>query len=261
MTDLDDEIFQHLEYFPFGETWVEEHSNTQRTPYLFTAKELDEETGLYYFGARYYGPRTSVWQSPDPSLSEYMLGDPNEGVNAPANLSLYAYAYLRPTANIDPDGNLNVYIGGAADNAQPGSPIYRGMQVQTAAGGDFLQSPNDLPNITARWSEANRPQLEDGSRGSSPLAQEITTAVGEFDDEPVNIMGHSWGGAAATRLANELSAEGVEVNVVVTLDPVSRWWNRQDVKDPDTRWINMFIPEDARVPNAFPDDIAETGGD
>ncbi|WP_414709498.1 RHS repeat domain-containing protein [Ramlibacter sp.] len=43
-----------MEYFPFGETWVEESSNTQRTPYLFTAKELDEETGLYYFGARYY---------------------------------------------------------------------------------------------------------------------------------------------------------------------------------------------------------------
>ena len=74
VTDLDGEIFQHLEYFPFGETWVEEHSNTQRTPYLFTSKELDEETGLYYFGARYYDPRTSVWQSPDPILLTYLLG-------------------------------------------------------------------------------------------------------------------------------------------------------------------------------------------
>ncbi len=36
VTDVDGEIFQHLEYFPFGETWVEESSNTQRTPYLFT---------------------------------------------------------------------------------------------------------------------------------------------------------------------------------------------------------------------------------
>ena len=64
VTDADGEIYQHLEYFPFGETWVEESANTQRTPYLFTAKELDEETQLYYFGARYYDPRTSVWQSP-----------------------------------------------------------------------------------------------------------------------------------------------------------------------------------------------------
>ena len=38
------QVFQHLEYFPFGETFVEEHSNTQRAPYMFTGKELDEDT-------------------------------------------------------------------------------------------------------------------------------------------------------------------------------------------------------------------------
>jgi RHS repeat-associated protein len=49
----------------------------QRTPYLFTAKEFDEETGLYYFGARYYDPRTSVWQNVDPILGDYL--DPGPG--------------------------------------------------------------------------------------------------------------------------------------------------------------------------------------
>ncbi|NIV10723.1 MAG: hypothetical protein GWN62_05360, partial [Aliifodinibius sp.] len=43
-------------------------TNSQRIPYLYTSKELDEETGLYYYGARYYDPRTSVWQSADPIL-------------------------------------------------------------------------------------------------------------------------------------------------------------------------------------------------
>jgi len=33
----------------------------------FTSKELDEETGLYYYGARYYEPATSRWISPDPA--------------------------------------------------------------------------------------------------------------------------------------------------------------------------------------------------
>ncbi|OQW90626.1 MAG: hypothetical protein BWK79_19305 [Beggiatoa sp. IS2] len=42
VTDENGEVFQHLEYFPFGETWVEEASNTQRTPFGFTGKELDE---------------------------------------------------------------------------------------------------------------------------------------------------------------------------------------------------------------------------
>ena len=68
------QVFQHLEYFPFGETFVEEHSNTQRAPYLFTGKELDEDTGLYYYGARYYDPRTSLWQSADPVLAKYLPG-------------------------------------------------------------------------------------------------------------------------------------------------------------------------------------------
>lgn len=32
--DASGEVYQHLEYFAFGETFVEEHSNTDRTPYL-----------------------------------------------------------------------------------------------------------------------------------------------------------------------------------------------------------------------------------
>jgi RHS repeat-associated protein len=75
VTDLNGKLYEHLQYFPFGEAWVEENSNAQRTPYHFTSKELDEETGLYYFGARYYDPRTSVWQSADPILAKY-LPDP-----------------------------------------------------------------------------------------------------------------------------------------------------------------------------------------
>ncbi|HLZ88435.1 MAG TPA: RHS repeat-associated core domain-containing protein, partial [Puia sp.] len=66
VTDGSGEVYQHLEYFAFGETFVDEHSNTDRIPYLFNGKELDEETGLYYYGARYYDPRTSIWQSVDP---------------------------------------------------------------------------------------------------------------------------------------------------------------------------------------------------
>ncbi|CAK8710557.1 hypothetical protein GKODMF_00765 [Candidatus Electrothrix gigas] len=73
ISDADGELYQHLENFPFGETWVEESTNTQRTPYHFTAKELDEETGLYFFGGRYYDPRTSVWQNTDPVLGDYIV--------------------------------------------------------------------------------------------------------------------------------------------------------------------------------------------
>jgi RHS repeat-associated protein len=115
ITDTNGRLYEHLEYFPFGEAWVEENSNTQRTPYLFTAKELDEETGLYYFGARYYDPRTSVWQSADPILNQYLDGKRGMGgVFAPQNLALYSYTWNNPVKYADPDGKaiwVPIFIG------------------------------------------------------------------------------------------------------------------------------------------------------
>ena len=60
ITNLDGEVSQHIEYVPFGEVFIEERNNTWNTPYLFNAKEFDEETGMYYYGARYYEPRLSL---------------------------------------------------------------------------------------------------------------------------------------------------------------------------------------------------------
>ena len=40
-------------------------------PYMFNGKELDTETGLYYYGARYYDPRVSLWLNVDPSAEKY----------------------------------------------------------------------------------------------------------------------------------------------------------------------------------------------
>jgi RHS repeat-associated protein len=101
ITDADGEIFRHTEFFPSGEAWVDEASNKQRTPYLFAGKELDEETGLYYFGARYYDARTGVWQSPDPAAGPYH-GTGN--TYSSHSLAVYSYANDNPVRHIDPDG-------------------------------------------------------------------------------------------------------------------------------------------------------------
>ena len=111
VTGANGQVYEHLEYFPFGETWVEEASNTQRTPYLYTGKELDEETGLYYFGARYFDPRTSIWQSTDPAIERYLIGPSSGDVYIPANLSLYAYVHQNPLKHVDPDGRKIEVVG------------------------------------------------------------------------------------------------------------------------------------------------------
>ena len=65
ITNLEGEVVQHIEYVPFGEVFIEERNNVWNTPYLFNAKEFDEETGMYCYGARYYEPRLSLWISVD----------------------------------------------------------------------------------------------------------------------------------------------------------------------------------------------------
>jgi len=66
-------VHEYLDYFPYGETWVHEKATTgESMPYKFTSKELDPETGLYYFGARYLDPRLSRWVSADPILDKYL---------------------------------------------------------------------------------------------------------------------------------------------------------------------------------------------
>ncbi len=82
VTDIDGEITQHVAYIPYGEVFVEQRNGSWNTPYLFNAKELDEETGLYYYGARYLDPTAVRWLSVDPvfhagsSPYAYCLGNP-----------------------------------------------------------------------------------------------------------------------------------------------------------------------------------------
>ncbi|MCL2449850.1 MAG: RHS repeat-associated core domain-containing protein, partial [Polyangiaceae bacterium] len=96
VSDATQTLVSRQEYFPSGEVWFDQDTtNTQGIPpaYLFNGKELDTETGLYYYGARYYDPRVQVWASPDPILAQYMRGEPGGGVLQPINLSLYSYAW------------------------------------------------------------------------------------------------------------------------------------------------------------------------
>jgi RHS repeat-associated protein len=100
---------------------VEETRSERNLPYKFTGKELDPETGLYYFGARYYDPVVSVWVSVDPIIGLYLNGDINSGVYNPKNLGLYTYVHHNPATITDPNGEFGIV--GAAIGAFAGVAI------------------------------------------------------------------------------------------------------------------------------------------
>ena len=71
--------------------------------------ELDTETGLYYYGARYLDPRYSRWLSGDPAVGEYMAGTSagEGGIYNTVNLNVYHYGGNNPVKYVDPDGRAN----------------------------------------------------------------------------------------------------------------------------------------------------------
>ncbi len=90
------------EYKPFGGYSkqdkycpIDDPSCESVANYYFTGKPLDEETGLYYYGARYY----------DPSLGRFITADPTvQNSTSSITFNRYHYAGNNPVNNIDPDG-------------------------------------------------------------------------------------------------------------------------------------------------------------
>ena len=110
------EPYERVEYLPFGELWIEETDPaTGYIPFRFTSKEYDEETGLYYYGARYYEPRLSRWMSADPAGFALINpmgedGKPRAGYSVIEAANWYAYVSNNPVKYVDPTGIWDIAI-------------------------------------------------------------------------------------------------------------------------------------------------------
>lgn len=130
--------------------FIEERNNTWNTPYLFNGKELDEETGLYYYGARYYNPRVSQWLSVDPialydpinEVEHYLDGQHNGGYFNPRNTSVYGYTYQNPIVYVDPNGKQNVIGGIGINNRMTGEVMHK-----TISGESLEQHEQVVANV------------------------------------------------------------------------------------------------------------------
>ena len=100
--------YERVEYLPFGEVWIEEvDPATSYIPFRFTSKELDRETGLYYYGARYYEPKLSRWMSADPA--GFGLVNPNRrGYSVIGATNWYSHTSNNPVNYVDPTGMLEI---------------------------------------------------------------------------------------------------------------------------------------------------------
>ena len=99
VTDQSQNVTQGFLYAPFGEITTEYAplwQNGTLPKYAFNAKELDEETGMYYYEARYYKP--PVFTGRDAHFESY------------SSMSPYGYCNNNPLKYIDPTGKDGVVI-------------------------------------------------------------------------------------------------------------------------------------------------------
>jgi len=216
ITDSDGDVYERLEYTPYGEVWIDLQYGTTAfdfdTPYRFTGKELDEETGLYYYGARYLDPRYSVWKSADPALGEYLPVAPvnddakkhnqslpgNGGVFNVVNLNLYHYAGNNPVKYSDPDGRMDC---GIYDNH--GNYTQNTIQDNNHIYGILIRAPESYSTVNGN--------------NKSARGQDTLIIVNQNLNESVSIPVSSVANMSGSTLSDTLA----ESDFTLTYDPNS----------------------------------------
>ena len=219
ITNLDGEVVQHIEYVPFGEVFIKERNNVWNTPYLFNAKEFDEETGMYYYGARYYEPRLSLWMSTDGQQEEY------------PNISSYTYSASSPVNYVDPDGNLVIFVNGYYNTRSGLITRYITEYITGNKGGKSYWGV-DFVNKATSYLNDNNIQFVDGRGKYNSSGDDRFNAGYKFaqsnyanisstlkDGETVKVVSHSMGAAYSEGIIKYLLEQGISISQVIHFSP------------------------------------------
>ena len=217
ITDQDGNITQYTAYLPYGELLVDEHSSSEDLPYKFNGKELDEETGLYYYGARYLNPTSSVWYGVDPLFEKY------------PSLSAYNYCAGNPINAIDTDGRKILFVNGYWNSSFIGGLIGSSVAKENYWSVGFAR---EAQKFFGDYSSINSTNYIDGSsmcgfdmsganrynagyQFAKTHINELTSGMqeGEF----FNMVTHSEGSAYGAGVAQYLLDAGYKVNTILHL--------------------------------------------
>ena len=129
VTDLvgtNGEFLAQYQFDPYGNTISKTGTLADANPFRFSTKYLDAETGLYYYGYRYYQPEVGRWASRDPLGDEAFLSFQLSDLRSSkkklrerqlrnASLQpLYLFVENRSSSEVDPLGLDNT--GGGGEN-------------------------------------------------------------------------------------------------------------------------------------------------
>ena len=186
------------DYLPFGEEIPEDFGDrdtvdgyeptNEDLKQKFTGKERDVESGLDYFGARYYGAVQGRFTSADPLLSS---GKPQN----PQSWNRYAYTLNRPTVSTDP---LGLFVWGDISPEQK----EKFRAALNAARADLIKVGQKYGTDSKQYTEAKRALDIYGDEGKD---NGVTVSVGEMHPE-------NKGANAETSVSNKVGPKNKALN-------------------------------------------------
>ncbi len=166
-TDGTGAVLTYEEYHPFGTTAYRSARSAAEASlkrYRYIGRERDDETGLYYCGARYYAPWLARWTSSDPA--GYADG-----------LNLYAYAHNNPIALADPGGRTagpRSGTGAVAWIVPPEVTTVRRFEAWARQAGVRYTGTPTYNQRTHVWSVDSWSRVRKGTGGAAPVTPPAT---------------------------------------------------------------------------------------
>jgi RHS repeat-associated protein len=202
VTKPDGTVAQTYDYLPFGQEFTAS-SDTNRI--RFTGKERDAETGLDYFGARYFSGAQGRFTGPDPLLNS---GRPWE----PQSWNRYAYALNNPLRFNDPTGLYEWAASGCADDDKKCLKQYQQNQDRFRQGLRSLEKARDaykkgsreynrLDSALQAYGKENDPNgvkvgfaaLSGSAEGRTIPENNLASFTVLFDPKKIGGSGTDWG--------------------------------------------------------------------
>ena len=228
-------IVAGYEYSPFGELIGEWGTRTDLCPFRFSTRYYDVETDLYYYGYRYYNPRSTKWLTTDPleesggiNLTTFCNNDP---INSIDKLGLAAYFFGGTGNSLDVGQRSSVEILYEAwDQPAHGNPYY----VPGVMSGRTPEGDKTKRKWYYLW--LSRGQISEGAAGRT-LGSRADKMIEHLEkelaggDKEINLFGFSRGSTTALEFLNKIQANrsdpkkktlyaGIKLNFIALWDTV-----------------------------------------
>ena len=210
-------VVSHYEYDPYGNAIAPIVSDN---PFRFSTKYLDAETGLYYYGYRWYSTQLGRWLSRDP-------------IKEQGGFNLYGFAGNNPVDEIDPLGLVLVAVDGTDS-----SKWVRELPNSSITNSHVRNFHNDyLLEKDEKKKYWFGPDLSytgyDAIFIHKKVVEYLSEIICENECEKINMVGFSRGGYIMMEVAREIGTVGIScsgkrvyprVNFLGLYEPVDMVW-------------------------------------